>query len=214
MRNEWGPSLFHVANVFVTNGTYTLPWANRLTGVQGAILKGWQLNGIFTMRSGSPGLLLLGFNNSRNLQAGGGLADRPDLRPGFSNNPTKGTTKGCIGIPAGKKLGTPELWYDPCAFALPEPGTYGNVGRMTIIGPGYANVDMGLTKNFAVREGQSLSFRAEFFNLLNHPNFRVPAGNRNPVISDASGNARADAGRITDVVGTSRQIQFGLKYTF
>ena len=100
------------------------------------------------------------------------------------------------------------------ASSLPEPGTYGNVGRMTIVGPGYANVDMGLTKNFAVREGQSLSFRAEFFNLLNHPNFRVPAGNRNPVISDASGNARADAGRITDVIGTSRQIQFGLKYTF
>jgi hypothetical protein len=214
MSKEWGPSLFHVAHNFVTNYTYALPWASNLTGVPGAVLSGWQVNGIVTLRSGNPGLLLLGFNNSRNGQISGSLADRPDLKPGFSNNPTKGVTMGCVGVPAGKQLGTPELWYDPCAFALPEPGTYGNVGRMTLVGPGYANVDFGLTKNFMVRENHALAFRAEFFNAFNHPNFRVPAGNRNPVISDRSGNPRADAGRITDTVGTSRQIQFGLKYTF
>jgi hypothetical protein len=106
------------------------------------------------------------------------------------------------------------MWYDPCAFALPQPGTYGNVGKMTLIGPGYSDIDAGLTRNFTVGEGKTLAFRAEFFNLLNHPNFRVPAGNKNPVIADASGIPRADAGRITDTVGTSRQIQFGLKYTF
>jgi hypothetical protein len=214
MSKEWGPSLFHVAHNFVTNYSYILPWGNSLTGWQAGIFQGWQVNGIVSLRSGNPGLLLLGFNNSRNLQISGSLADRPDLKPGYSNNPTKGVTKGCPGVPAGRPLGTPEFFYDPCAFSLPEPGTYGNVGRMTLVGPGYANVDFGLTKNFTVREGQQLSFRTEVFNLFNHPNFRVPAGNRNPVISDSSGFPRADAGRITDTVGTSRQIQFGLKYTF
>jgi len=214
MRADWGPSLYDVRHVFVTNGTYVLPFGNKLNGVAAQVLAGWQLNGIVTLRSGPPGLFLLGFNNSRNLQAGGSLADRPNLRPGFSNNPTQGVTGGCLGVPSGRKLGTPELWYDPCAFLLPEPGTYGNVGKMTLVGPGYTDVDAGLTKNFTVREGQTLAFRTEFFNLFNHPNFRVPAGNRNPVISDASGAARADAGRIIDTVGTSRQIQFGLKYTF
>lgn len=214
MSKEWGPSLFHVGHNFVTNYSYVLPWGRTLTSWQAAMFQGWQVNGIVSMRSGNPGLLLLGFNNSRNLQISGSLADRPDLKPGYSNNPIKGVTKGCLGVPTGKQLGTPEFYYDPCAFALPEPGTYGNVGRMTLVGPSYANVDFGLTKNFTVTEGHQLAFRTEVFNLFNHPNFRVPAGNRNPVISDASGFPRADAGRITDTVGTSRQIQFGLKYTF
>jgi hypothetical protein len=102
----------------------------------------------------------------------------------------------------------------PAPLPFQNQALTGNVGKMTLIGPPYADFDTGLTKNFAVREGQTLAFRAEFFNLFNHPNFRVPAGNRNPVISDASGSARADAGRIIDTVGTLRQIQFGLKYTF
>jgi len=64
------------------------------------------------------------------------------LLTGFSNNPVKGVSKGCAGVPAGTKLGTLDLYFDPCAFALPDAGFYGNLGRNTVIGPGLANFDL------------------------------------------------------------------------
>ena len=129
----------------------------------------------------------------------------------MSNNPTSGVSVSCAGATAGRKLGRPELYYDPCAFRLQDPGYYGNLGRNTVIGPGLTTFDFGLTKNTALGERTDLQFRWEVFNLFNHANFGLP--NRNAFIA-ASGAANANAGRITDTVTFARQMQFGLKVTF
>ena len=137
----------------------------------------------------------LTFNNSRNGDVFN--ADRPNLKPGFSNNP---------------KLGKPERWFDVNALTLPDPGTYGNLGRLTVIAPGLANLDLSLNKTFdltAISEGFRLQFRAEFFNILNRPNFGQPV---RLVLTPTA--PVANAGQITTTTTSSRQIQFGLKLSW
>ena len=209
LRRDWSLSTFDQRHTLVLNGRYQLPWDSKLkSGLAKGALGGWFINGIFSASSGQPFNINTGFNNSRNndpLQT-----DRPDLAPGFSNNPTKGFTKGCPGVAAGQKLGTPDLWFDPCAFVLQTPGTFGNLGRNTVIAPGFQEFNFTLAKNTVVRESTTLEFRAEVFNVLNHANFTLPA---RTVYSNAT-TRTGGAGVITSTQGNNRQIQFGLKLNF
>jgi len=156
----------------------------------------------------------------RNGASGNQVTDRPNLLPDFvGKNLTEGVSAGCQGVQAGARLGTPEHWFDPCAFSLPDAGFYGNLGRNTIIAPGLANFDFALTKSMSLTENKSLQFRAEFFNILNRTNFNRPGvvGGQvgEPIrMFDASGNRNGSAGAILGSLTTSRQIQLGLKLTF
>src|ERR1019366_8725075 len=91
-----------------------------------------------------------------------------------------GTSIGCTTttgtIAPGTPLGTPNLWFDPCQFTLQPIGTLGNVARDSMRGPSFSNVDFSVIKDTSLkfREGASLEFRAEFFNIFNHPNFITP----------------------------------------
>jgi hypothetical protein len=106
-------------------------------------------------------------------------------------------------------LREPSQWFNPNAFVLPAPGTFGNLGRGTLTGPGLADVDLSLFKNTAVSERTSLQFRAEFFNAFNRVNFGPP---NTTVFSN--GAISASAGLITMLATNPRQIQFGLKLIF
>ena len=88
----------------------------------------------------------------------------------------------------------------------------GNLGRNTLIGPNLVSIDASLGKMFELGEGRSLQFRAEVFNLPNHPNFSVPSGLI--VFTNATAQVAPNFGRITSTTTTSRQIQLGLKFTF
>ncbi len=121
----------------------------------------------------------------------------------------------------GRTLGTPELYFDPCAFALQPVGFYGNAARNALTGPGFFNADLSLSRNFAVRERQQLEFRADFFNILNRPNFATPSSPTGAQVSggaivfpDATGVPAGNAGQIFRTVNDSRQIQFSLRYSF
>jgi hypothetical protein len=105
-------------------------------------------------------------------------------------------------------LGSPTQYFNPAAFATPSSGTYGNVGRDTLIGPGIAELDLSVLKKIALREKLTLQFRAELFNLLNRANFGTPNA---VVFSSATSGISPTAGVITSTSTTSRQIQFGLK---
>jgi hypothetical protein len=95
-------------------------------------------------------------------------------------------------------------YFNTAAFSQNEEGTFGNASRNLLRGPGYANFDLALMKNFLVREDASLQFRAEFFNAFNKPNFNSPYGTQR--VSSRFGRIEsADDGRI---------IQFGLKFNF
>ncbi|OFW34691.1 MAG: hypothetical protein A3J28_01615 [Acidobacteria bacterium RIFCSPLOWO2_12_FULL_60_22] len=209
---DYSLSTFHQSHVLSINGKYRMPWDRLLTArVAKAVLGGWEINSALRATSGLPQVIGAGFNVSRSRHVL--AADRPDLIPGFSNSPTEGVTAGCPGVAAGQKLGTPNLYFDPCAFSLPLAGTYGNLGRNTLIGPGVFNVDFGLVKNTALtalHEGMNLEFRAEFFNLFNHANFRLPAA----ALFLATGGRNTNAGQITGTNTFGRQVQFGLKLTF
>jgi outer membrane receptor protein involved in Fe transport len=99
---------------------------------------------------------------------------------------------------------TVDRWFDTAAFATPAPFTYGNAGRNILYGPGRVNFDFSFFKEFRVKGDTRLQFRTEFFNVLNTAQFDLP----NAAIG------AANAGTITSIVGTPRQIQFGLKAIF
>ena len=99
---------------------------------------------------------------------------------------------------------TVDKWFDTSAFVTPAQFTYGNSGRNILYGPGRVNFDFSLFKEFRVTEGKRLQFRAEIFNVFNTPQFDLP----NAAIG------AANAGTITAIVGTPRQIQLGAKFVF
>jgi hypothetical protein len=193
-----GLSAFHVKHNLTFNWTYDLPFGRNLTGIGGALLGGWQLNNIAAIRSGVPFTVRLGFNRSGNLNTTGFAAnERPNLKAGASTNPI---------------LGGPDRYFDVTAFELPTVNTRGALGRNTLIGPGMVNIDLSLGKSFRLGEQRALQFRAEVFNLANHPNFAVPSGQ--VAFTNAQSAVAPTAGRITSTVTTSRQIQLGVKLTF
>ncbi len=129
-----------------------------------------------------------------------------------------GTTAGCLGVAPGRQLGTPALYYDPCAFTIPAAGFLGSAGRNLLYGPGLANLDFSLVKDTAIKKlGESgrLEFRTEFFNILNHANFAPPSRTVFAGIQNVEAPI-ANAGVITSTANgaTSRQIQFALKLLF
>jgi hypothetical protein len=198
LHRDWGLSALNVTAQASISARHELPFGHgkqflgSASGLEERLIGGWQLNGIVTLLSGFPFTPLVGSNISGDGDTRN--PDRPSLNPSFS-----GTIM----------TGNPNQWFNPNAFILPTPGTYGNTGRGSLIGPGLADLDMSLFKNFALTERASLQFRSEFFNVLNHANFAAP----NTTVF-ANGAVSASAGLITSTVTTSRQIQFGLKLIF
>ena len=124
-------------------------------------------------------------------------------------------------MPAGQKLGGPDLYFDTCAFSIPVRGFLGTAGRNILRGPGFATLDFSVSKDSPLGflgESGALQFRAEFFNLLNRPNFLQPARTVYRAVSTNPSNPPeapiANAGRITSTSGTSRQVQLALKLIF
>ena len=198
-RLDWGPSNFNVGERLAAHFSYELPFGKgkaflaNATGTAQALVSGWQLNGIFSAQSGFPFTPLVSFNQSGNGDSRN--PDRPNLNPSLTGPIV---------------LGKPQQWYNPAAFLLPPAGTYGNAGRDILEGPGIAELDASLFKMFRLNERMRLQFRAEFFNLFNHPNFGLP------IISTftSSGAISPSAGLVNYTATTSRQIQLGMKVSW
>ena len=196
-RRDWGPSALNAVLQASIAGRYELPfgpgkhWLST-SGAASKIAGGWQLNSIVTLLSGFPFTPVIGTNRSGDGDTRN--PDRPSLKPSFSGPIV---------------LGQVNQWFNPNAFVLPAAGTYGNLGRGDFSGPGLADMDVSLFKNTALSERTSLQFRAEFFNVLNHPNLGTP----NATVF-SSGAVNASAGLITTLATSPRQIQFGLKLMF
>ncbi len=198
LRRDWGPSALTPASQASLSATYELPfghsqrWLNDVSRVESKFVSGWQFNGIGTFLSGFPFTPLIGSNRSGDGDTRN--PDRPSINPSFSGPIV---------------TGNPIQWFNPAAFILPTPGTYGNLGRATLTGPGLADVDFSLFKNTGITEKTNLQFRAEFFNILNRSNFGPP---NTTVFSGAS--VSPSAGLITTTATFPRQIQLGLKLIF
>jgi hypothetical protein len=198
LRRDWGPSALNATSQSSLSASYELPfghsqrWLNDVSRVESKFVSGWQLNGIGTFLSGFPFTPLTGSNRSGD----GDIRnpDRPSISPSFTGPIV---------------TGNPNQWFNPSAFVLPTPGTYGNSGRATLTGPGLADVDLSLFKNTGITEKTNLQFRAEFFNILNRSNYGPP---NTTVFS--SGAVSPSAGLITTTATSPRQIQLGLKLIF
>ncbi len=190
-----GRSDFDIRHNFVFSYSYELPLGANATGLAGALAGGWQLSGIVTLRSGVPFTPTLAFDRARARPRSGGGGQRPSWVPGSD--------------PSSATLGGPDRYFDPAAFVLPAAGTFGDVGRNVLEGPGYVTWDMAVFKNLQINSRYRLQFRFEAFNLLDRANFALPATN----VFNSSGRVES-AGEITGIVGTARQMQLGVKFEF
>jgi len=157
---------------------------------------------------------------SQRLQSGFPLSPQLGYNPtgnGDTRNPARpNRVPGFSGPLYARKV---QQWFNPAAFAAPYPGTFGNVGRDTLTGPGLSELDLALAKSTTIHERLRAQFRAEFFNVLNHSNFTTP----NPVVFSSGPTPKTltaavtpspTAGVLSATATTSRQIQFGLKLLF
>jgi Carboxypeptidase regulatory-like domain len=194
---DWSPSTSDARHIAAINSSYELPFgAGRKFlksghGVAPKLAGGWTLSAIETLQSGLPFTPQLGFNPTNNGDSRNPI--RPSWNPAFSGPVI---------------LGGPTQYFNPNAFILPPTGTYGNVGRDVLYGPGLATTDVSLAKNEKLSEKLRVQFRAEFFNVFNRVNFGSPNA---VVFSSATTVPSATAGVITGTATTSRQIQFGMK---
>ena len=118
------------------------------------------------------------------------------------------------------------LWLNPAAFSVPLAGTYGNLGRNALRGPGFSQLDVQISRNFKLGERQSLTFRAEAFNLFDRANFANPTsvlpdelGAMAPGDAYQAGTAGGFGGLTSTIgrtvgLGTSRQMQLSLRFRF
>jgi hypothetical protein len=199
LKGEYGPSGLDVPLIFTMSTLYELPFGKNKRfvndGVGAAILGGWQLNTIIALHSGIPGTLLDAAGNGDQANVGGG-----QQRGNIVSNPNSGAPH------------TPAEWFNPAAFAIPAPGTYGDAGLNSLRGPDFKDVDFAVVRTFSFTERFRLQFRAELFDLFNHPNFyfgNTPTGNL--TLTNGSFN------QITSTVGgpgANRDIQFALKLMF
>jgi hypothetical protein len=200
IRADWGPATYDVRNAGVMNVSYDLPFGNGkqlLNGASGwenGVAGGWTLNSIVTIQSGFPFTPQLSFNPSNDNDSRNPV--RPSWNPAFT---------GPV-ILAGTNQ-----WFNPQAFMVPAQGTFGNVGRNVLTGPGLATWDFSVLKDTHLFEKFNLQFRAEVFNLLNRVNLNTP--NLIVFTSPNATPAQASpvAGTFTQTSTTSRQVQFGLK---
>jgi hypothetical protein len=195
---DYGRGSFDVRNSAVINATYDLPFGNGKAFKGGPwvdrIFGNWQLSGIETLQSGLPFTPQLSYNPANDGDSRNPV--RPSWNPNFAGNVIEGGA---------------DQYFNPAAFIQPLAGTYGNVGRNILQGPGLATTDLSLAKRFNFSERVSLQFRAEFFNTFNRANLNTP----NPVVyTAATGGPSPTAGVITSTATTSRQIQFGAKLFF
>jgi hypothetical protein len=160
-RFERGPSEFQVPHTFSFSSGYDLPFGRgrqflaSSSGFTNALLRGWQIQGIFIVRSGVPFTVTV----SRDIANTGVGGQRPNrIASGKLDDPTL------------------ERWFDTSAFVIAPSYTYGNSG-LRILSPDIVRtIDMSMFKNFQVTENSKLQFRWEVFNLPNTPSFAAPNG--------------------------------------
>jgi hypothetical protein len=191
-----GLSDFDARNRFVVSAIYSLPFQKNV------LTRGWQLSAIETLQSGNP----LNFRLANTSFTGA-----QTLRPDITGNIITGLNPASNGSPT-----TIGYIQNPGAFV--NQGTtagttlgFGDLGRNTIIGPGFSNLDLAIVRNIKIHERYNLQIRGDAYDLFNHPNFTSPV---TTIGSSTLGLITAGSRTPAGDFGSSRQIQLALKLQF
>ena len=211
---DWAPMPTDVRLNYRANLVYRVPDAFTPGSVAGALFNTWQVATIVQATSGQPFTPGLTTNRSRSGQLGGQAGnDRPDLIPGVRPaDVTKGVSRGCGNIKAGTPVGTADLWFDPCAFTIPQIGTLGNAPRNGFQLPGYSRVDLSFMKMIPVGKSVRTELRIDVFDAFIRVNLGIP----NRILYGALANVEnplATAGLIT-TADAARQAQLSVRVSF
>jgi hypothetical protein len=198
LRAERGNSSGDIRHTVNFNVLYDLPIGKGhklfggASGVSGVFLNGWKMAALGILRTGIANTVFIGTN------------------PFGDGNFTNQRPNAIVGVDQYAANKGPDGWLNPAAFSMPAAGTFGNLGRNTFFGPDFKQIDVSLLKDFKISERFKLEYRAEFFNVFNHPNFDQP----NTTFGTANfGKIFNTFGR-TLGIGTSRQIQMALRLSF
>jgi hypothetical protein len=189
---DYGPSPYDVRHSFSLAANYELPFGRErrfdLSGPANMVFGGWQLNTIFQARSG----LALTVYDSRG----------QSLQQTRSNERPDRICDGRI-----ENAGVDDRWLDINCFQRAAVGQFGNSGVGIAHGPGYWNVDFGLSKDVRFTDSQYATFRIEAFNVFNHPNFALQQGS-------ADFGDPANFGRILNTFSSPRIVELVVKFTY
>jgi hypothetical protein len=190
---ERGRSMFDASNRLVLSYEWSLPFYKHAEHWYGHVLGDWQVNGITTFMSGTPFTVY----DSQDVDLQGGA---PEISGFSSNRPD------VVGnVNSGPR--TPQEWFNVSAFQrldrVAQAGQFGNEGRNVVQGPEYQQWDFSAIKNIPIKESKTVQFRAEFFNVFNHADFRLP---NNDISSP-------NFGRISEAL-PGRLVQLALKFLF
>jgi hypothetical protein len=207
--HNWAVADFDRTQTFRLAGVVEAPfgkskrWLNR--GAASMIFGGWQINSIFSKYSGLPFTVSA---SSASLNAPGNSQTADQVKP---------TVEKLGGI------GVNVPYFDPLAFRPVTTARFGTTGLDILRGPGVANIDTSLFRNFSLSERWKLQFRAESFNLTNTPHFANPSANVSNLSLNPDGTIRS-LGNFMSVTGTAtgsvnaegaaRNIRFALRITF
>jgi len=216
---DWGLSELNLNQSFTASIIYDLPfgkgkrYGSTWNGAANAVAGNWEVNLIERATSGFPlyvvdssGVSGVDFSYNGNSFSRPNQVGDPN-RPG----PVAGNPNCTYTVPT--KVHTLQNWFNPCAFEIAPPGELGTGVRAPVYGPRFVNTDFSLIKDFPLsfREGMNLQFRAEFFNLLNHPQYFLE-GAAGTGMMDI--NSPSSFGVINNTVNNPRLIQFALKLKF
>lgn len=214
---DWGLSQLNLNDVFTASVLYDLPFGkgkhfgNKWTGATNTVLGNWQINVIERAESGFPLFVVDSADESGVFFMYNGLVVQRPNEVGDPNKP--GPEGGQTNCPA--KIHTLKNWFNPCAFAKAAAGELGTAPRAPVYGPRYVNTDFSLIKDFPFRERMGVQFRAEFFNLFNHPHFFLPgiaATGEQDINTPTSFGVISQT--INQTVNDARSIQFALRLRF
>ncbi|HUA14259.1 MAG TPA: carboxypeptidase-like regulatory domain-containing protein [Verrucomicrobiae bacterium] len=214
---DWGLSQLNLNDSFTASVLYDLPFGkgkhfgSNWNGATNTVFGNWQLDLIERATSGFPLFVVDSADESGTFFSyNGGTYQRPN-QVGDPNRP--GPVAGNPGCTAPSQIHTIQNWFNPCAFMQAPTGELGTAARAPVYGPRFVNTDFSIIKDFPFpwREGMNLQFRAEFFNLFNHPQFFLQGAGGS---GEQDINASATFGVINATVNNPRLIQFALKLRF
>lgn len=214
---DWGLSQLNLNDSFTASVLYDLPFGKgkhfgaNWNSATNAVLGNWHVDLIERATSGFPLFVVDSADESGTYFSYNGFTLQ---RPNEVGNPNvAGPVAGNPGCTAPSQIHTLQHWFNPCAFAPAPAGELGTAARAPVYGPRFVNTDFSVIKNFpfSFREGMNLQFRAEFFNLFNHPQFFM-GGLGDSGQQDI--NTPSSFGVINNSVNNPRLIQFALRLAF